>query len=79
MVSTSVYNRGLEYYAYAMWEEPDESIRPSIQQFACILAFKEAGSMYADYSVFAPHDTRTAKSRKSEGMIIGPDGLLCRM
>ena len=62
-----------------MWEEPNEKIRPSIQQFTCVLAFKEVGSMYADYGVFAPHDTGTAKHRKFEGMIIGPDGLLCRM
>ena len=35
--------------------------------------------MYADYSVFAPHDVRTAKSRKFEGMTVGADGHLCRM
>ena len=79
VISESVYNKGLEYYKYAMWEVPNEKIRPSIQQFTCVIAFKEAVSMYADYSVFAAHHMRTAKSQKFEGMIIGPDGLLCRM
>ena len=36
VISESVYNRGLEYYKYAMWEEPNEKIRPSIQQFTCL-------------------------------------------
>ena len=38
---------------------------------------KSCGSMYADYSLFAPHDVRTAKSRKFEGLIVGSDGYLC--
>ena len=44
-----------------------------------ILNFKEAGSVYVDYSVFAAHHMRTAKSQKFEGMIVGADGYLCRM
>ena len=40
---------------------------------------KRCGSMYADYSLYAPHDVRTAKSRRFDGMIVGSDGLLCRM
>ena len=27
VVSTAVYNKGLEWYFYACWEEPDEDIR----------------------------------------------------
>ena len=35
--------------------------------------------MYADYSLFAHHDVRTAKSHKFEGLIVGSDGYLCKM
>ena len=35
--------------------------------------------MYADYGVFAAHHMHTAKAQKLEGMIVGPDGYLCRM
>lgn len=35
--------------------------------------------MYVDFSVFAAHHMRTAKSQKVAGMIMGPDGYLCRI
>jgi len=78
VIATDVYNRGLEYYRWCCWEEPDESIRPSIEQFTCVLEGKRCMSMYCDYSSFAPHDVRIAKSRRFEGLIVGADGLLCK-
>lgn len=53
VVSAAIYNKGLEWYAYACWDEPGECVRPSIQQYTCVLEMKCGGSMYADYSLFA--------------------------
>ena len=78
VVCEAVYYRGIEYYAYACWDEPSEDIRPSIQQSTCILELKRCGSMYADFSLMTPHNVRTSKSRRFEGLIVGSDGLLCR-
>ena len=79
VASSDVYNRGMEWYARACWEEPDEAIRPSIGQYTCILEMMRCGSAYADLSLLAPHDVRTAKPRKFEGLMVGADDMPCRM
>lgn len=78
VAAPAIYNKGLEWYTYACWDEPGECSRPSIQQYTCVLELKCCGSMYADYSLFAPHDVRTAKSRNFEGLVVGSDGYLCK-
>ena len=40
---------------------------------------KKEGSCYADYSLIAPHDTRTQRSKRFEGLALGTDGFLCKM
>ena len=79
VISVSVYNRGLERYEKICYQEPPTHIRPSLNQFTCILALKAEGSMYVDLSVFAAHSQRTAKSLKLDGLILGADGRLCRV
>ena len=79
LVSPAVYNRGVEYHHWACWGELEESIHPSMQQYTCVLEMKRCGAMHADYSLFAPHDVRTAKSRKFERLVVGSDGYLCKM
>ena len=78
LLDDSVLNRGLELYKRYCWDEPSEDIRPSLAQFTAVMAAKAMKSMYFDAAHFAPHDTRTAKSRKHEGLIVGTDGLLCK-
>lgn len=53
VASEAVYNKGLEWYDHACWDEAAEEIRPSIQQYTCVLELKHCGSMYADYSLLA--------------------------
>ena len=59
MISKDVFSEGIDTYKYAMRVEPALGIRPSERQYTAILAMKEENSAYADYSLIAPHDTRT--------------------
>ena len=77
LIHDDVFNIGIENWrriAGHGLDDPDPSIRPSLQQYTAWLGVVNMGSIYVDFSLCAPWDIRTQRSRRWKGLVLGADG-----
>ena len=76
LLNEDVYWRGIENWRLKEGpgvDDPDPAIRPSLQQYTAWLAVVALGSIYVDFSLCAPWDVRTQRSRRWKGLLFGAD------
>ena len=76
LLHEDVFWRGIENWRRTEGhgvDDPDPAIRPSLQQYTAWLAVVALGSIYVDFSLCAPWDIRTQRSRRWKGLFLGAD------